>query len=539
MTEIFISYARSTEQQARMIAEALRGHGFAVWRDDELPAHRAYADVIEERLNSAKAVLVIWSSEAVRSQWVRAEADVARTAGRLVQLSIDGAVPPLPFNQIQCAELSGWNGDTDAAGWRKAVASIAELLGRSKAERQAPLPLPSKPSIAVMPFANLSGDPEQEYFADGMVVEIATALSRIKSIFTIASGSSLSFKGRTVGAQEAARELGVRYVLEGSVRKAGGRVRISVQLIDASDGAQIWTQRFEDTLEDIFDLQDKVALSAAAVIGPAVREAEIRRASARTTENMSSYELYLRALPKLRRRDSQDVLGGLELLNRAIALDPDYAAALAEAAFCHYLINLYGWTDDPESRRREGIALARRALASADQDAEVLANAARSVAGLEEDIDAGLALVERAIALNPGAASAWLFSAAMRLRLGDADVAVEHLETAMRLDPVGPDRASHVGNLAQARFQQGRFPEAVALLKEAGQARENPSFQAYLAASYGQLGLATEAAAALQRYQELSRQPIKVFARTFVRKPAALKLFLQGIAVAEGKSVKA
>ena len=197
MADIFISYARSTEPQAKQIAEALRDLGYGVWRDDELPAHRAYNEVIEERLKAAGAVVVIWSADAVKSQWVRSEADRAREDGKLVQLTLDGARLPMPFDQIQCADLSGWNGDTAAAGWRKVVAGIGDLLVDAKNEPAILTPpLPTKPSIAVLPFANLSGDPEQEYFADGMVVEIVASLSRVRSIFVIASGSGLSFKGK-------------------------------------------------------------------------------------------------------------------------------------------------------------------------------------------------------------------------------------------------------------------------------------------------------------------------------------------------------
>ena len=259
MTDIFISYSRSIEPQAERIAEALGALGYSVWRDDQLPAHKAYTDVTEEHLRAAKAVLVIWTTEAAKSQWVRAETEVARLAGTLVQLSLDGAVPPLPFNQIQCADLNGWSGDTDAPGWKKVLASIADLTGGAAPIAAAPLALPPKPSIAVMPFAHLSGDPEQDYFADGMVEEIAAALSRIRSIFVIASSSTSVFRGKTVQSQEVARQLGVRYVLEGSVRKAGGRIRIAVNLIDASDGVQFWADRFEDTLDDVFALQDEVA----------------------------------------------------------------------------------------------------------------------------------------------------------------------------------------------------------------------------------------------------------------------------------------
>ena len=233
MLDIFVSYARSTAHHAQAVAEALRALGYRVWLDDELPAHRAYADVIEERLRAAKAVVVIWSAEAAKSQWVQSEADRAREEDKLVQLTVDGARLPMPFDRIQCADLAGWTGDPEAPGWRKVAASVAELIGGAgvaAAPVMAPPPpsLPSKPSIVVLPFANLSGDAEQDYFADGMVEEIVAALTRIRSIFVIASGSGLSFKGKGVSAQEAARQLGVRYVLEGSVRKSAGTVRIVV-----------------------------------------------------------------------------------------------------------------------------------------------------------------------------------------------------------------------------------------------------------------------------------------------------------------------
>jgi len=217
MSDVFISYARSTEPQARKIGDPLRALGYGVWRDDELPAHRAYAEVIEERLNAARAVVVIWSAEAVRSHWVRAEADAARAAGTLVQLTADGATPPLPFNQIQCADMTGWAGEPTHPGWKKVAASIAELVGATAARTTppaavsaAPLPLPDKPSIAVLPFADPSGAVEGDYFADGMVDEIVGALTRFPSLFVIASGSSLSYRERERDFKRIGRELGVR-----------------------------------------------------------------------------------------------------------------------------------------------------------------------------------------------------------------------------------------------------------------------------------------------------------------------------------------
>jgi adenylate cyclase len=535
MSDVFISYARSTAKQAQQVAEALRGLGYTVWIDDDLPAHRTYSRVIEEQMAAAKAAVVIWSTDAVQSEWVLSEANRAREDRKLVQVMTDRARLPMPFDTIQCADLAGWTGDLQAPGWCKVAASIADLAGgAARATAPAadtPLRLPTKPSIAVMPFANVSGDPEQEYFADGMVLEIVEALSRFKSLFVIASGSTLSFKGKSVSPKDAGRQLGVRYVLDGSVRKAGGRVRIGVQLIDATDGAQIWTHRFEDTLEDVFDLQDKVALAVAGKIEPTIQEADIRRAIARPTDNMGGYELYLRAVALSRTRRKADTLGELELLDRSIGLDPQYAAALSLAAFCHMLIVLYGWSDDPKGHRREGIELARRAQKAPGDDADTLARLAAAISGLEQDNAAAVVLIDRALTLNPGSAYVWLTSGNLRLILGDLDVAVEHLDTSIRLDPLSPDRWLQLGFLGRARFHQGRYAEAVAPLKEASQLSDAPFLLPYLAATYGYLRQAGAARAVLDRYRALSPQPFAIMVG-----PEILSRVLDGIALAGEES---
>jgi adenylate cyclase len=542
MSDIFISYARSTAQQAQTVADALRALGYQVWSDDQLPAHRGYADVIEERLRAAKAVVVIWSAEAAKSQWVQSEADRAREASKLVQLNIDGAKLPMPFDRIQCADMTGWTGDLEASGWRKVVASVAELISDETTPRPpvmaapAPPPLPSKPSIAVLPFANLSGDPEQDYFADGMVEEIVAALSRISSIFVIASGSGLSFKGKGIGAQEAARQLGVRYVLEGSVRQAGGRVRIAVRLIDGVDGAQVWSDRIEDTLEDVFTLQDTVALRVAGQIEPTVSDAEVRRAAARPTENMGSYDLYLRAIPYFAMGAKPAVLQALDLLDRAIELDPGYAWALSMGALCQYLVTVYGWSEDPAASRLKSIEMAHRALKAAGDDANVLAQVALTIADLEGDMDAAVAMVDRATMLSPGTAMAWAASAMLRVRAGDADLAAAHLETSIRLDPIGATRPTRMGLLAQARYFQGRYAEAVALSKEFVQQTDSAAGYAFLAAGHGRLGQRDAALAALERYRSLSPMPLEFLARAVLRDPTYVALFLEGIAMAEDKT---
>ncbi len=233
MADLFVSYARADELQAERVAEALRAQGYCVWRDNELPAHRAYADVIVERLKSAKAVVVLWSSHAASSQWVRAEADTAREAGTLIQATLDGTIPPLPFNQIQCADLSTWDGDEGAPGWHKLAASARVLAGERQHQRTEHAARRGRRQvcICVLPFVNMSGDNEQEYFSDGISEDITTDLSKVSALGVVARNTAFTFKGRSVDISEISQKLGVSHVLEGSVRKAGDRVRITAQLI--------------------------------------------------------------------------------------------------------------------------------------------------------------------------------------------------------------------------------------------------------------------------------------------------------------------
>jgi adenylate cyclase len=199
MADVFVSYARPDEPQSKRVADALRAGGYRVWRDDELPAHRPYTEVIEERLKAAKAVVVLWSADAAKSEWVRAEADVARSLGTLVQASLDGSLPPLPFNQIQCADLNGWSGDPDGAGWRKLRLSVEALAGAAApTEPKESRPSSRAVSVCVLPFANMSGDPEQEYFSDGISEDITTDLSKVSALEVIARNTAFTFKGQSV-----------------------------------------------------------------------------------------------------------------------------------------------------------------------------------------------------------------------------------------------------------------------------------------------------------------------------------------------------
>src|SRR5579863_4341925 len=296
MSDVFISYARSTEKQARQVAEALRTLGYGVWRDDELPAHRSYTEVIEERLQAAKAVVVIWSAEAVKSEWVQSEADTARKDRKLVQLTVDGSRLPRPFDRVQCADLIGWTGDLDAPGWKTIAASIAELAGGgARPTGAAPIATPRRFSVCVLPFANMSDDPQQEYFSDGISEDIITDLSKVSALSVVARNTAFTFKGRSVDVPQVARQLNVSHVLEGSVRKAGGRVRITAQLIDGAAGDHIWAERYDRDLTDIFALQDEISQAIVAALKLKLLPQEKKAIERRGTESVEAYDLYLMA----------------------------------------------------------------------------------------------------------------------------------------------------------------------------------------------------------------------------------------------------
>ena len=271
----------------------------------------------------------------------------------------------------------------------------------------AALTLPDKPSIAVLPFTNLSSDPEQEYFADGMVDDIITALSHFKSLFVIARNSSFTFKGRAVDIKEVGRRLGVRYVLEGSVRKASGKVRITGQLIDAVTGAHLWADRFERDLTDIFALQDEVTLAVVSAIEPKMFQTEIEMATRRRPENLTAYDFYLRAMPQYYLMTREGVAEAIRLAHRALELDPGFALAPALAGVCHMLNVTWGYSNDPQFDRKEAVRLARLALSIDDGDPETLARASVISAFLVGDSEAEIEMADRAVALNPNSWITW------------------------------------------------------------------------------------------------------------------------------------
>jgi adenylate cyclase len=402
----------------------------------------------------------------------------------------------------------------------------------ASAPEQLVLALPDKPSIAVLPFANMSGDPEQEYFADGMVEEIITALSRIRWLFVIARNSTFTYRGQAVDVKQVGRELGVRYVLEGSVRKAGQRVRIAGQLIDALTGTHLWADRFDGSLEDVFDLQDKVACSVAGVIAPALQAAETARSAHRPTADLTAYDLYLHGYAMVLSSARQSP-GALRLMEQAIARDPCYGPALAWAAFCCHRLHFDGRSEDPEADRLKGADFARRALEVAGDDPAVLANAAHALAYFGEDIGAMMALVEHALVLNPNFARAWFISGNLRVCAGQPDIAIEHLETSLRLSPRARASATLVV-IGAAHLVSRRFDEAVPkLLLAIQQDPSLPYAHRFLAACYAHMDRIDNAREIVARLRAIT--PVVIPDASFLRNTEHRELFLSGLRLAAGE----
>lgn len=317
--------------------------------------------------------------------------------------------------------------------------------------------LPDKPSIAILPFQNLSGAPEQAYFADGVVEDIITALSHVRWLFVIARNSSFTYQGRQVDVKQIGRELGVGYVLEGSLRKSADRIRITGQLIETRTGAHLWAERFEGTLDDVFELQDRIATSVAGAIAPQVERAEMERAKRTPTASLNAYDCYLRGLACLHIGSREAVEQALPLFHRAIELDADYASAYAMAAWGYFWRKVNGWTSDPSGELAEGTRLARRAVELGRDDAVALTRGGHALAHFTGDLDAGIALLDRAAFLNPNLASAWFLGAFLRTWRGEAESAIQNFERAMRLSPVDPELFRMQAGTAMAHLFAGRF----------------------------------------------------------------------------------
>jgi adenylate cyclase len=353
--------------------------------------------------------------------------------------------------------------EVDPAAQAKAPKQSEQELDKPSAR----LTLPDKPSIAVLPFQNMSGDPEQEYFADGIVEEIITALSRFQNLFVIARNSSFTYRGRAVDVKQVSRDLGVRYVLEGSVRKATNRVRITGQLIDATTGAHLWADRFEGTLEDVFDLQDRVTVSVISAIAPKLEQVEIERAKRKPTESLDAYDYFLRALANVHQGTKEAIDEAVRQFYHAIELDPEYSAAYGMAAWCYVVRKTNGWMLDLAQEVTETTRLARRATDLGREDAVALCWGGYALAYVAGDVDAGCAFVDKALTLNPNLAAAWNFSGWIRTFLGEHQSAIDRFERALRLSPRDPTAFHMRIGVGYAQFLAGDYERASSAARDA------------------------------------------------------------------------
>jgi adenylate cyclase len=458
---VFVSYARPDEPHAERVAAELRAKGYEVWRDDELPAHRAFSEVIEERLRDARAVVVLWSDAAAKSQWVRAEADTARNSAKLIQAQLDGVLPPIPFNQIHCADLREWDG-SDTAGWRKLLASIAALEGKSQnltTKRKAARDV----SVCVLPFLNMSGDAEQEYFSDGISEDITTDLSKVSALEVIARNTAFQFKGQSLDVGDIARKLGVTHVLEGSVRKAGNRVRITAQLIDGTTGGHVWAERFDRELTDIFTIQDEISRAIVRALKIKLLPQEKEAIENRGTADANAYNLYLMARQLWISGNYGDVRRDeivIRTAQKAITLDSNYAQAWGLLAIAQASL-----------RYHHG-----------------------------RDVDDGLEAAEEALRIDPTLAAPYSVRARHLAELGDFDRAEVEISRGLELDPNSWEVNREAARLA---MQRRRIEEAMKHYTLAASLDENDFHSSMM------LLTCLQAMGAKERKPEVARQMLE------------------------------
>ena len=484
---LFISYARSDERTAARVAQCLGDAGYPIWRDDQLPAHRAYSEVIEERLKHAIAVIVLWSAESAKSQWVRAEADAARVAGTLIQATLDGSLPPLPFNQIQCANLMNWDGDAASPGWRKLLDSVV-ALAPPRIEKSPPRAAHRKLSICVLPFQNMSGDMEQEYFSDGISEDITTDLAQVSALGVVARNTAFVFKGRAVNVCDIARDLDVSHVLEGSVRKAGQRVRITAQLIDGDTGSNLWAERYDRDLDDIFAIQDEISKSIVSALKLTLLPKEKQAIERRGTSSVEAYNLYLMARQFWMTGNIGDMRRDqrvMRICGRAVEIDPNYAQAWAL------------------------LAIAQSSLRY----------------NFDEQVDDGFAAAHAALSIDPMIAEAYCPISRRLSEQGQVPEAVAQIERALALDPESWEVRKEAGRLAMS---QRRIEDAIAQFERATQLLES-DFHAWalLATCYQARGDA-------EKVQLSARMMVSEAQKALVEDPsngAALGIAAGGLAI--------
>lgn len=501
VTDVFISYARARERQATALAALLRSRDIGVWLDHDIPAHRPFGDVIAERLEAARAVVVLWSEEASKSHWVRAEAEHARTSGKLVQLTLDGAPLPLPFSQIQCEDLCGWFGEGEPRAIGKILTSVSELLGRAPADAA-----PEATSGDGRARIHLALVNETDLASD-LRAEIAAALGNQPALKILPDLKDPP-----------------DYRLEVQARAASGRLRATVRLLAVAGGDQLWSGRFEGEEAALFDWQDKLTEEVAANVEAVVRRTRLAKASQAPDDRASCRMAAAAAINRMTRAGFDD---GLALLDAELAgADPD-PEAQALAALAHSSLWIGGYAGTGPANRDAGIALARAALGQTDSVPFPTGLSAVALAHFGAPVEVSLALVDRILALTPGFAPGLMWAGQVRLIAGRAEEAVARLEAAQRLDPRMAVRPLLLGYLGAARMLSGDLAGASAALLEASEMTGAvPLVNVFLAATHGHLGNMAARDAALARAEAVA--PVAAFRLPLV--PALEQRLREGLA---------
>jgi adenylate cyclase len=453
---------------------------------------------------------------------------LARPGGLCLSAETHGHVRkslPLAFEDLGPQRLKNFDEPVRVFSYKAQSTDPALQTGSSF------LPLPDKPSIAVLPFTNMGGGP---YFADGMVEDIITALSRVPRLFVIARNSTFSYRDRMVDIRQIGRELGVRYVLEGSVRRAGGRLRITGQLLEAATGAHLWADHYDGDVEDVFDLQDRVTASVIGAISPRLLAAEIARAKIKRPDNLDAYDLCLRALAAVRDMTLERNEEALSYIERALRLDPDYAVAAGLGAWAYTLRFAQDWRVDPQTEKQRGVELGRTAIGKGPDDSEALAMGGYAVAFLGGELEEGLSAIERAVSLNPNSAIAWAHAGWVRCYLGQAREAIRDFERSVRLSPREVTLFRVQAGLAFAHLFLEEFEAAVMWGRRAldGNPNYTPTYRA-LACALAHLGRIDEARGVAARLLDLVPNFTADLEKTLFRQSGRLPLILNGLRLAD------
>jgi TolB-like protein len=540
VADVFLSYSREDQATARRFAEGFEREALSVWWDQTLNVGEAFDRVTEQALDNARAVVVLWSKHSVDSRWVRAEATQAQANGRLVPVMIEACRRPIMFELTHTADLSDWSGDPADPHWQTFMEGLLRFMGKCATNQTDAIlgttaagdELFSRPAVAVLPFANLSGEPEQEYFVDGITQDIVSALSYWRWFPVIARNSTLVYKKQSVDIKEIGQKLGAKYVLEGSVRKAGGRIRITAQLIDASNGHQLWSQRYDRDLTDIFQVQDEITESIVASLEPELQRAEQQRALRKPPQNLGAWDCCQHALAHQWKFTQEDYVAAIGFARRAIELDATSSYARSMLAVCLYEQTMAGWSANPAQSFREVFEAANQAVALDDGD--WLGHFMKGMGYLwtQRAHELGTQENRRAVALNPSAPSAYHGLACLVSFTGTWAEAIPLLHKLLRLDPQYRFAGSALADISLAHLLLREFDKAREFAQQAIQAQ--PWFvRSYqrLACCLGHMGDQNQARGVVERL--LQRQPdlsLAYIDATYPFKmPADREFFIEGL----------